>query len=218
MAIAGYTYLELQEEVLAHQFQPDKYRPLVKTWLNQAQRRLVQESEIRTQVGTQEYTTVASNKSIGTTPTDFYRIVDLSDVDAHRLLTPWSMRDYDSAPPSRGRPYAYSYDASSIYAYPTPDAAYVLKLHYWKLPQDMSADGDAPEIPEQYQELLIAYAMRKAYLRENDYQAAQVWESAWERGMLKLRGEVVVETQDGPSQVQGGWDDYYGSAPNVWVR
>ena len=94
-----------------------------------------------------------------------------------------------------------------ITLWPTPDGSYPLSLRYWRLPQDMEADGDEPEIPAQYHDVLVAYAMWKAYLRENDYPAASTWKAEWEAGVMKMRGEVQADVFEGPRQVGGTWGD-----------
>jgi hypothetical protein len=205
-SIPGYTFLELQEEVLSHQFAPNKYRDLVKRWLNQAQRRLVLESEIRTEEEAEEITTIAGEATY-TLPSLFARFIDLFDSETHEPLGALDLRDYDALPPSSGRPSSYTAISGNLSLYPTPDAVYSLTLRFWRLPEDMEADSDYPEVPAAYQELLIAWAMKRAYQRENDWQEATSWEAQWEKGVLKARGEVQHDMFDGPRQVTGSWED-----------
>lgn len=217
MSIAGYTLGELTAEVLTHQFSEPKYKPLVERWLNQAQRRAVIESELRTQEASETYATV-SEQSGYALPTDFARLIDIFNSETSQLLVPLETKQFDSIPASTGRPYFYTVFGSNLTLYPTPDAVYPLTLRYWRLPVDMVAESDTPEIPVQYHELLIAYAMRQAFLRENDLQMAGQWEVQWEKGILKMRGEVQHDTFDGPKQVEGTWGDSQGVPPNVWRR
>lgn len=210
MAIDGRSYLSLQNEVLEFQFNPGKYRALVKTWLNDAQRIAVIESEIRVQEESASYATISADSSLEL-PADFSRTIDLHDTEEDRRLTKISLRELDDLPDETGRPSVYAVEKDEILLYPVPDGAYKLALRYWRLPEDMEADGDEPEIPKQHHHRLIPYAMWKAYLRENDYPAANVWKAEWEREMLKMRGEAQHDTFDGPQQVAGS----YGNAP-VW--
>lgn len=218
MSIAGYTYVDLQNEVISHQFSDLKYRPLVKTWLNQAQRRMALESNLRTQESSETISTVAGTTSYAL-PEDFARIIDLHNPTTQELLTPIDIRSFDALPASTGLPYSYVVIGNQILLYPTPNAIYSLSVRYWQMPQDMVNENDTPAVPAQYQELLIAFAMKKAFLREDDWQAAQVWEGQWEKGMLKLRGEANEDTFDGPRQVGGTWGDEHGGAlVNSWWR
>lgn len=215
MTIAGYTYLELQEEVLSFQFSANKYRSLVKKWLNQAQRRAVIESEIRTQEEAYEFTTAAGTATYEL-PANFARSIDFFNSETHELLQPLDIREFDNLSKSEGRPYVYTVIGNKLTLYPTPNAAYPFTLRYWRLPADMINDTDQPEIPVQYQENLIPYAMAKAFNREDDWQAAQVWEGKWERSILKMRGEVQSDVFDGPRQVPGAFADVHGPAYGVW--
>lgn len=214
MSIAGYSFLDLQEEVLEFQFSPVKYRPLVKKWLNQAQRVAVIQSEFRTQ---QELGTLTTTAEDGTAalPADYSRLIDFYDGETGRPLDSLDTKDFDQLTAASGRPTAYAVLGEELHFYPTPDAPYELSLRYWRLPQDMEADGDEPEIPAQYHDILIAYAMQKAYARENDYAASNFWKGEWEAGMAKMRGEVQSDSFSGPRQVPGMWDE--GAQLNAWT-
>jgi hypothetical protein len=210
MTIANYTFLELQEEVLSFQFQPQKYRPLVKKWLNQAVRKIIIAAEIRTSQGSETITTLAGDPSY-TMPEGFARLIDFFYPAAPRLMTAKDIRDFDLLPEASGQPTAYTVRSNELFLWPTPDGAYGLTMRFWRLPQDMVNDSDIPALPVQYHEDPIAYAMWKCYLRENDYQAAKVWQELWEGELLKMRGEAQGEVFDGPRQVSGTWGDPHGT-------
>lgn len=215
MTIAGMTYKQLQEEVLSFQFS-ENYRELIKRWLNTAQRKAAQESEFRTQEEAKAFTTTKADSTLEL-PADFSRWIDFYSSETGEALLPLELREYDALEATTGRPTAYTVVGDQITLYPSPDAAYGLSLRYWRLPADMSADGDEPEIPAQYHEVLVSYAMMKAYARENDYQASRFWKEEWDAGVAKMRGEVQSDTFSGPKQIGGSWDygvDY--AASSVW--
>jgi hypothetical protein len=204
VSVAGYTFLELQNEVLQFQFAEGKYRPLVKRWLNTAQCLAVTESEIRTQQQAASYTTVSGDATLAL-PEDFGRLIDLHDLEEDEPLSSLNLKERDNLQDATGRPTQYTVEGDELSLYPAPDGAYSLDLRYWRLPADMTADGDEPEIPKIHHHRLPAYAMWKAYLRENDYQAAAVWKAEWEAELLKMRGQVQGDTFDGPRQVAGAY-------------
>jgi hypothetical protein len=212
MSIAGRTYLELQDEVLEFQFSPNKYRPLVKRWLNEAQRQVAISAELRDMETTTAVTTTPTTEGY-VLPENYGRLLDFFYIESHELVAPMDVRDLDALPESTGRPYAYVVRDDELILYPTPDGVYTFTLRYWKLPADMVADSDEPELPVQYHQTLIGYPMWKAYLRENDYAAASTWQAIWEQGLLKLRGEVQHDSFDGPRQVDGSWGDAHGIPP-----
>lgn len=217
MTFAGRTYLQLQNEVLEFQFAEGKYRALVKTWLNDAQRKAVIQSEFRVQEEVQSYTTSAGDLTLEL-PSNFSRWIDFYDTELNWPLTSVELREYDALVGGcAGRPTVYSVAGNQITLWPPPDAPYSLSLRYWRLPIDMVADTDEPQIPAQYHGVLVAYALNKAYLRENDLQMAQVWKTEWEAEVAKMRGEVQADVFSGPKQVGGPWGGGVDSAVRtVW--
>lgn len=204
MTVAGRTFLQLQEEVLSFQFAPGKYRELVKTWLNDAQRIAVIESEIRTQEAAAEYETASGDATLEV-PEDFSRRIDL--FGANGDLEAIDLADFNGYPASSGQPSAYTVEDNQIRLWPTPDGSYDLTLRYWRLPQDMVNDSDEPEIPKQHHHRLIPYAMWKAYARENDRVERDLWKNDWYAELAKLRGEVQSDMFSGPRQVPGTWGE-----------
>lgn len=211
----SYTFESLVQEGLDFQFSETEYEELFKRWLNQAQRRLVIESEIRTQEEAFSFSTIATTATYEL-PANFARFIDFFGSETHELLTPLDIREFDNLPKSEGTPYSYTVIGNKLTLYPTPSVIVPLTLRYWRLPAEMIQASDTPEIPVQYQELLLAWALKKAYQRENDYAAAQQWETQWEKGVLKMRGEVQGDVFDGPRQVAGSFADAHGPAFNVW--
>lgn len=205
MAFEGMTFAQLIEEVLVFQFSQQKYEPLVKRWLNTAQRKVYLESEQRRAETSQAYSTTSGSNTLEI-PSNYSRLIDFYNVSTGRSLEELDLQEFDNLPPEeRGEPDQFAAEGETLRLYPIPNGVYSLALRYWKLPADMVNPTDEPELAKRYHELLIAYPMWKAYLRENDYSAAQTWEAIWEKGLLKLRGEVQGDTFDGPQQVEGGW-------------
>jgi hypothetical protein len=205
MSVAGYTLEELVQEGLDFQFSEIEYEALFKRWLNQAQRRMVIESEIRTQEETFGISTTTATATYEL-PSNYARLIDFSNTQITGLLEQVDPKEWDQlGQPSSGRPRLYAVLGKNLSLYPTPDTGYPLMLRYWRLPTDMLQPSDTPEVPAQYQELLLAWALKKAYKRENDSAMAQMWEVEWEKGILKMRGEVQSDSFDGPRQVGGTW-------------
>lgn len=59
------------------------------------------------------------------------------------------------------------------YVYPTANGTYTLKLKYIKKPTELSNDTDVPEIPEEFSELLVLAAYKRA-LEFNDEDLTKV--------------------------------------------
>lgn len=211
----SYTFEELVQEGLSFQFSETEYEALFKRWLNQAQRRMVIESEIRTQEEAFSLSTTPGDATYEL-PSNFARLIDFFNEETHRPLTPLNIREFDEQPKSEGTPYAYTVIGNKLTLYPTPSVIVPLTLRYWRLPAEMIQPSDVPEVPTQYQELLLAWALKKAYKRENDQAMAQMWEVEWEKGILKMRGEVQGDVFDGPRQVAGSFAEFQGPPYGVW--
>lgn len=196
----------LQNEVLSHQLSDAKYRPLTKVWLNEGQRYVFLQSDLRTEMETEDYATTPGTSTL-TLPDDFARVISLRDTDFADALAPIELRDFDDAGPASGRPTSYVVTGATVNLYPTPDAAYTLSLRYYKLPATMVDDTDEPELPEHYQHLLVRYALIRCFQRENDYQAASYWREEFNNDLMKLRGEAQYDLHDGPTQVPGTYEE-----------
>lgn len=214
MTIAPRTFKALIDEVLEYQFAPGKYEALTKTWLNDAQRIMARQCEIRTSQEAASYKTESGVSELEL-PTDFARLIDFHDTETG-LLSPLSLQELDTLESVSGRPSAYTVSGNDLVLYPAPDGSYPLSLRYWRLPEDMVEDSDTPEVPVLYHALLPAYALFKAYARENDRAERDYWKGEWEAGLLKMRGEVQSDTFDGPSQVAGNWGDPHAAPTTTW--
>jgi len=208
VTIAPRTFRQLIDEVLEYQFAPGKYEALTKTWLNDAQRIMARQCEIRTSQASASYSTESGVSELEL-PDDFARLIDFHGTEG--LLSPVSLQELDTFESTSGSPSAYAVSGNDLVLYPAPDATYSLSLRYWRLPEDLVEDSDTPEVPVLYHALLPAYALYKAYARENDKAERDYWKGEWEAGLLKMRGEVQSDVFDGPSQVAGSWGDLHGS-------
>ncbi len=66
----------------------------------------------------------------------------------------------------QGTPCNYYFRGNYVVVVPAPDTALLLRMEYEYLVADMSADGDSPDLPEQYQEMVALYAARKGFLKD----------------------------------------------------
>jgi hypothetical protein len=68
-------------------------------------------------------------------------------------------RSYDVGVPVEGKPVHYSISpANEICFGPVPDATYVVRGPYRKTPQALAANGDIPEMPLRFHDLIAWYA------------------------------------------------------------
>jgi hypothetical protein len=132
---------------------------------------------------TQNFTAVIGTQSIGTLPTNLQVPINL------RILTPLQYtvdlpympyEEYDRAYPNpsllpNNPPIFYTIFAGTILLAPTaPDQAYVLQLRYLKKPTALAAGTDVPDVPSEFEELMVLGAYKRALEHEDSFDQAQV--------------------------------------------
>jgi hypothetical protein len=214
------TYLELQNEVLEHQFNDTKYRSFVKQLLNEAQNRVARQADVRTNHRATEigFTAQTSNSAM---PSDYARLIEVAEgatADQDwRILDAMTLREFDDLPTSQGVPNRYIIVGALLYLYPTPEVDTTIVLSYWQLPEEMTLDSDEPEIPADYHYLLTYWALYRCFMRENDPDQALIWKNEWLTELEKLKGELQYDIADQPTQVHGLYEEGHYLDPNSWL-
>lgn len=105
--------------------------------------------------------------------------------------------DYDTQ--SNGQPrYAYFAD-DTINLFPAPGGAYTLKLRYYKKPTTLSADADVPEIPSEFEELLVAGAAYRVLQVKQAYDEAGIYENKYAELLQKFYDKYMRAPASGPA-------------------
>lgn len=221
------TLNNLVSEVLDHQFSVSQYDPYVRGntstgqegKLNEAQRYIAAQTDFRELFKTYTVTTSGGAGSYAL-PADFLRLYNITIVDGQGNTIPLFeevLMDFQTRPAASGQPSQYTIEGTNIYVWPTPDAAYTLKVRYYKLPTLLTQPNDEPEIPSEYHHLLVSYALWHCYERENDYQSAQYHKGRFDEDLMKARGEVQYDTDDYTQFKRVGDNRTDPLAPNVWT-
>lgn len=205
------TYLDLQQEVLDYGFSPTRYRASIKRWLNDALKRVYRkldfpenqtEAAVPFVAGTREYSLPADFIRLSRSDDEGSLRIELAgaaDLPVHEVpLVEINARDETAT----GRPLLFALKASTFVVWPAPDATYTGRLPYWAGAAEMVADTDVPNIPDEYCELLVAYALSLAYGKEDDDAMARQHGERWSQGLLEMGGEVQFRSE-GPKQVAG---------------
>lgn len=95
-------------------------------------------------------------------PTGFIRPLNIriTTLGSVRTLVYIDYRDLEELHPnqendSAGTPRFWTRYGNTVSVYPKPDQAYTVKMRWMRMPTQLSADADVPEIPFSFEELLI---------------------------------------------------------------
>jgi hypothetical protein len=155
---------------------------------------------------TQTYTVTVGDSDIthgSGLPTNFVNTIDLvNTTSGQESVIPYKdFSELDIAYPDEddttrnasGVPlYWYKY-GNTIKLFPSPAAAYTLTLRYYKKPTVLSADGDVPDIPSEFEELLVVGAGYRILQVKDNYDQAAILENKYHELLQKL---VMRYSQD----------------------
>jgi hypothetical protein len=213
------TFNDLTEEVLDHQFAPNQYRLYIEKKINQGQEYIAAQIDFRVLLTTHTVTTVSSTATYAL-PSDFQRLFNVTITDPAGQVIPLSaepLNQLETQPVATGQPQQYVIEGNNLRLYPTPDAAYTVKLRYYRLPEALVNANDVPETPPEYWDLLVSFALWHCFERENDYQAAQYHKQRFDEDLAKARGELQYDTDDYTQIKRVGDGRIDPLAPNVWT-
>lgn len=201
------TFLELQDEVLNHGFNANTYRTRVKAYINTCQSRIARAAELPELLASVTNVVTAGSQSFSL-PADFVRAYRLVDNDNNRILvlSPEPI-GFGFLPATTGMPTRYSIGTSpTVFLDLAADRTYNLILFYYKDPPDLSADSDVSILSVDYHDLMVSFALSRAYRSEDDIQMSMFFYQEYERDLAKLRADREYLSMDGPRQVPGTWE------------
>lgn len=126
-----------------------------------------------------------------------------SGVGTERWLEflPWAdfRARYKIGTQNNGQPMHFTIDPRrALVIGPKPDAVYVLSGEYQKSAQTLAADADVPELPADYHDLLVFYAMQR-------YGANSVAQEIYVRGATESRRMLIaLEANQLPAMSMAG--------------
>lgn len=199
----------MQNEVLAHGFESTVYRSRVRNWLNEAQGRIARILELPNLYTTAQIVTIKGTDTY-TLSSDVIRINGLTNASSPSELAyvndPADINYSNYAGQNMGEPQFYTLSGqSAIRLSPIPDGAYTLTVDYYKSPSTLSSDGDTSSLPSDYHDVMISYALSRAYRSEDDMQMSQFFYSEFMRDLTQMGADRQSVVRDGPRQVPGMW-------------
>lgn len=193
--------------VLAHGFSSANYGDRINTWANEAQRKIFREVKMRAGESSATLPTTA-NVSTLALPSDFEELISLFNISsnpAEELHPTIDEDEFDSLVSETGTPFWFRIVGSNIYLSPTPDSTYSIRLRYWKLPTDLSADGQSFSVPEQWCYLIELYCLYRSYASEGDVEMSNFHKNSFETDLVSMAVHLQSDADKPPKQVPGGW-------------
>ena len=171
----------------------------IKDYINDTQNDVFNEYRLRFMRSSADFTVSVGNSDLGANtalPTDYVEAITLTDTTngQERVIPFIDMDDLfrlypdttDTTLNTNGQPqYAYD-DGSTIRLFPAPADAYTFRLNYYKRPTTLSADGDVPAIPSEFEELLIAGGAYRVLQVKGAYDEAGIFENKYAELLQKL--------------------------------
>lgn len=177
----------------------------IKNYINDAQNDVFNEYRLPFMQSTQTYTLTANVSDITNgvgLPTNYVQALNLTLTSAGResVLPYRDVTSVDDLYPDpddttinpTGPPILWYYYNDTIKVYPVPNTAYTVSLQYYKKPTELDSDADIPEIPSEFQELLVLGAAYRVLQVKDNYDQAGVLQNKYDEILQKL---VVKSSQ-----------------------
>lgn len=171
----------------------------IKDYINDTQNDVFNEYRLPFTQTTQGYTLVADVSDItngSNLPTNYVQAIDLTltTTGREKVLTFVDFSEIDQTYPDpddgttnpANVPDKWYFYAETIRVYPKPNDAYTVTLRYYKKPTILSADADVPEIPSEFEELLVCGAAYRVLQVKDNYDQAGVHKNKYDELLQKL--------------------------------
>jgi hypothetical protein len=171
----------------------------IKGYINDVQNDVFNEYRLPFMETTHDYTLTIGDSDIthgSELPTDYVQALDLyiTTSGQERVVEYKDVREIDDFHPdpddttanaSTTPRYWYFY-AQTIRVFPVPDQAYTATLRYYKKPTQLSADADIPDVPSEFEELLVVGAAYRVLQVKDNYDQAGILENKYNELLQKL--------------------------------
>lgn len=189
------TFGELQVELYARGFdylnQDAAGRTRAKRWLNEAY--------LEDVCGDEGWDFLRTSTS-GTAPltiSDLDTIISVRDDSNDMQLTVadtgWLADTYSDLTQTGNPEFAYLTGQTTLDLYPANTTA-TIEVAYFKVPTELSADGDTPLLPLRWHGLLVDLAVVRAYVDSDNLEAAQWLEQRAQRRLAKMYSAEAVRS------------------------
>lgn len=187
----------------------------IKNYINDTQNDVFNEYRLPFMQATQNYT-LASNTADMTNgvglPSNFVQAFSITltstGKESNLLYMPTEQVDVMNPDPTDTTAYPasiptkwYEY-AETINLFPVPNEAYTVTMRYWKKPTLLSADADVPELPSEFEELLVVGASYRVMQVKDNYDQASILQNKYDEILQKLVVKYSVKQTGQPVRMR----------------
>lgn len=171
----------------------------IKNYLNDAQNDVFNEYRLPFMQATQGYTLVAGTSDItdgSGLPTNYVQALDITLTSSgyEKVLNFIEVSELDETYPDpddttrhpANVPTNWYYYANTIKVYPVPSGAYTITLRYYKKPTLLSSDADIPDVPSEFEELLVMGAAYRVMQVKDNYDQAGILQNKYDEILQKI--------------------------------
>lgn len=171
----------------------------IANYINDTQNDVFNEYRLPFTEDSQDYTLTTGVADItnGTgLPTNYVQAIDvyLRSAGKEKVLIWKDIREIDmlfpdpgdtTTYPSNTPSYWYNYE-DTINVHPAPNEAYTLTVRYYKKPTALVLDADVPELPSEFEELLVVGAAYRVLQVKDNYDQAGILQNKYDEILQKL--------------------------------
>lgn len=183
-------------------------------YLNDVQNDVFNEFRLPFMETTQDFTLAVGVADIADgagLPDNYVQAIDLllTTIGKEKVLAPRDIREIDALYPDyenstlypNSTPSDWYNYAQTIKVFPKPDAAYTATLRYYKKPTTLTFDdGMVPELPSEFEELLVVGAAYRILQVKDNYDQAGVLQNKYDEILKKLVAKYS-QSQVGQPQI-----------------
>lgn len=187
----------------------------IKNYINDAQNDVFNEYRLPFTQATQLYTMTAGVSDItngGGLPTNYVQALNLTltSTGYEKVLTYLDVSEINQLYPDpddtvvnpANVPSKWYFYADTIKTYPVPLAAYTVSLQYYKKPTILSSDSDVPDLPSEFEELLVVGAAYRVLQVKDNYDQAAILQNKYDEILQKLVVKYSQQQVGAPTRMR----------------
>lgn len=157
----------------------------VKRWINEAYHMVCESHD-----GKWAFLETSSSGTAPVTVSDLKQIIHVTDSTTDRPLRfadAWTVEHLDPDKATVAAPMYYWLDGLSTLRVWPLNTTDTISIRYYKVPADLSANGDLPLVPTRYQDAILQFALAKAHRAKNNEEQARSCEIVAEVYIDRMR-------------------------------